>query len=482
VPIVQAKFNSSAAAVTTLTVTPPSTIANGHFVVGTITWGSTTTAGFATCVKDNNGVAATVLTPATNGGGPAATSIYYFENVGGAPTSITLTVPGGLTGQVGISMQEWSGIATSSSLDASALGDSVNNGTAQNTPSATATVAGDLVFATYAGPSSGFATPTSLTFSAAGTGATLRNSDATNLILFDGSQIQTSSGADVGTFSPANLVTYIAGIAMFKAAAGAAVVEGPPQFKGRAFPSQWNPNRQLLRNAAQDQSSFGVETNPHWRGRTWAPQWSPLRALMRNSDPNAPFAQPETNTFFSPRTFPVQWKPLPLARTTAQDFSSFGVETNPHWTGRAWPAQWNLTLRQSPAVDVPAVTPDNPTYFTLRTWPVVWTPLAALNRLPAADVPFVAVDAPVYFLLRTWPLQWQLNRALGQNTANDFNSSAVETNQFFQPRTWATRWDLQASLMRGAAQDFSSAAPIITSLPQSNPFSAMHNFGRLGST
>src|SRR5258706_6454838 len=138
IAFVQTKFNSSSGAVTTLTVTPTSTITNGNFVVGAITWGSTTTTGFATSVKDNNGVAATVLTPFTDGGGPAGTSIYYFENVGGAPTSITLTVPGGSTVNVGISMQEWSGIATSSSIDASALGFSVNNGTAQNTPSATA--------------------------------------------------------------------------------------------------------------------------------------------------------------------------------------------------------------------------------------------------------------------------------------------------------------------------------------------------------
>ncbi len=194
-------------------------------MVGTITWGSTTTTGFATCVKDNNNVAATVLTPFSDGGGPASTSIYYFENVGGGPTSITLTVPGGSTGLVGISMQEWSGVGASSSIDASALADSVTSGGNQNTPSATATVAGDLVFATYAGPISGFATPTALTFSAAGTGATLRNSDAANLILFDGSQIQTSSGADVGTFAPA-AQTYIAGIAMFKAAAVATASGG----------------------------------------------------------------------------------------------------------------------------------------------------------------------------------------------------------------------------------------------------------------
>jgi hypothetical protein len=220
IAFVQTKFNSSATAVASLTVTPNSAITNTNFVVGTITWGSTTTTGFATCVKDNNNVAATVLTPFTDINGPAATSIFYFENVTGAPTSLTLTVPGGSTAEVGISSLEWSGVATSSSFDASSLADSAISGSDSVTPSATASVAGDLVFITYSGPVSGFATPTGVSFSATGSGATLRNSDATNLILFDGSQIQTSSGADIGKFLNTTQ-TYIAGIAMFKAAGGA---------------------------------------------------------------------------------------------------------------------------------------------------------------------------------------------------------------------------------------------------------------------
>src|SRR5258706_6014195 len=103
IAFVQTKFNSPGGTPTTITVTPTSTITNGNFVVGAITWASTTTTGFSTCVKDNNGHTATVLTPFTETGGPAAVSVYYFENVSLSPTSITLTVSGGSTSLVDIS-------------------------------------------------------------------------------------------------------------------------------------------------------------------------------------------------------------------------------------------------------------------------------------------------------------------------------------------------------------------------------------------
>lgn len=124
-----------------------------------------------------------------------------------------------------------------------------------------------------------------------------------------------------------------------------------PHWQSRKFPLQWNPLAKLSQTDPQDSSSFGVETNPHWRGRTFPLQWAPLLALMRNSDTNAPFAQPETNTHFKPWSWPLQWTPVPLGRTTAQDFSSLGVETNIFYRPRTWGQQWNLTqslLRGTP--------------------------------------------------------------------------------------------------------------------------------------
>jgi hypothetical protein len=254
---------------------------------------------------------------------------------------------------------------------------------------------------------------------------------------------------------------FCCAVAVWVAVPASGVVENKAEYRARSFPFNWFPRLRNLTNYAQDQSSFGVETNPHWRGRAFPPQWSPLRALVQKSDPNTP---PQlANPHWIGLPWPIQWKPMPLGRTTAQDFSSFGVETNPHWRGRPWPFIWQLMpLGRSVPTDVPFTPPDVPVYFQPRTWPLQWKPLAALNQVPATDVPPFQADTPAYFLLRTWPILWQLNRALGQTTANDLSSTGVETNVQFTPRTWASQWNLQASLLRGTPQDFSSTAPVGT--------------------
>src|SRR6266436_7853395 len=221
----------------------------------------------------------------------------------------------------------------------------------------------------------------------------------------------TSSGSIQGTWfnNTGGTANWVPNVVAFKPFAATGTIDVPSSYPSRSFPRQWNLSAALFRGAAQDTSSFGVETNPHWRGRTWAAQWSPLRALMQNSDPNAPFAQPETNTFFIPRMRPTAWNPLPLARTTAQDFSSFGVETNPHWRG--------------------------------RVWPVVWTP-AVPNPVPAVDVPAPpAVETNTYFIPRTWSVQWTLTAGLLRGTPQDLSTVVVVTqaqyimsmSQFFNP-------------------------------------------------
>lgn len=162
--------------------------------------------------------------------------------------------------------------------------------------------------------------------------------------------------------------------------------------------------------------------------RQFPQRWNVLRALTRNSDTNQ--APPDTPKHFVPLTWPMLWTPMPLGRTTAQDFSSSAVETNPHWIGHTYPPQWH--------------------------------PEAALRLNPAVDVPFVLIDTPTYSIPRTYPPQWVLNQSLMRGTAQDFSTSAVETNVYFIPRTWPVQWQLQASLMRGTPQDFSSTAPVVT--------------------
>src|SRR5258706_9316647 len=77
-----------------------------------------------------------------------------------------------------------------------------------------------------------------------------------------GHNVLSSNASITATATIASSTQWIAWAVTIKGSAGAAAAEGAPRFQGRVFPSQWSPNRQLLRNTAQDQSSFGVETNP----------------------------------------------------------------------------------------------------------------------------------------------------------------------------------------------------------------------------
>jgi hypothetical protein len=454
------------------------TVAAGSLVAGAVCYDSTVT---LNSVSDNGGNSTYNLkSTITDTGNLVKITSFSLGNVGGSPTTITFHFSA--TCQSCAVVAEWPGdLAAADPNDGTtgafqtAVAAGANN---VSTGSITTTADGDLIVV-------GLSDTASTTACSAGTSPNAFTSVATasdttnNFSLRLESFVQAAHAAIAGT---GGIVTAgdnaVSNIVAFKPSAGAAVVAGPAHFRGRTFPSQWRPNRSLFQGAAQDQSSFGVETNPHWRGRTWAPQWKPLPALTRNSDPNAPFAQPETNTFFVPKTWPVQWKPWPQGKTTAQDFSSFGVETNPHWQGRVWSAIWTLMpLTRSVPTDVPFVPPDTPTYFQARLWPVAWTPLGVLARLPAVDVLLAQSDAPTYFTPRQLPFIWNLNRALGQNTAQDFSSSSVETNVQFTPRSWPLQWALQASLMRGAAQDFSTLPPV--SQPVYARYGASHGIGAL---
>jgi hypothetical protein len=214
-------------------------------------------------------------------------------------------------------------------------------------------------------------------------------------------------------------------------------VETNPQWPGKPWPAAWILNRALWQGTAQDSSSSAVETNVHFVPHQWLVQWLPTKALWQNAatDAQTVVIPPDAPTYFTPVQFPWQWViNLLLTTSPANDLTSPAVETNPHWTGRAYPNQWQAqpSLRQNPAMDVPPV-----------------------------------VDASSYFVTRYWPAQSNINRSLGWNTANDFSSSAVQTDtSYFRPRTWAVQWAVNISLARGTAQDFSSVAPVVTSRPR----------------
>jgi hypothetical protein len=221
----------------------------------------------------------------------------------------------------------------------------------------------------------------------------------------------------------------------------------------------------------------------------------------------------ERLTEFKSRTFPVKWNlNAALFRTSAQDTSSFGVETNPHWVGKPQPPQWNISkgLYRNPATDVPFVVTDTPVYFIQRPYPVQWSVNKALWQITAqdfssfgvetnphwlgkpwpvawslrtllqnsaADVPVTAVETNPHWVGKTYPVQWSALRALLQNTPTDVFVSAIETNIQFIPRSWPSQWSLQASLLRGIPQDFSSLPP--ATQPVYARYGASHGIGAL---
>jgi len=221
VAFVQNAFNGSQAGVTSLTATFGAGVGSGHFVIGTVTDGLGTTIAI-TSITDGHGNNPTALIDNVfAAGGPFATATFYYANVTNGATAFTYSTPGA-PGTTGIAVQEWSGVALSSPIDAHNMVLGANS-TTQTTPTITSTANGDGVYASIAGTTTGFSTVSA----AGGSGATftLRNNDASNNIVFDSSAIQTTAGNVTATFtiSPANV--YMTAIVAFKAAGGAAIAK-----------------------------------------------------------------------------------------------------------------------------------------------------------------------------------------------------------------------------------------------------------------
>jgi hypothetical protein len=250
---------------------------------------------------------------------------------------------------------------------------------------------------------------------------------------FDNTLIPTAANYEVGGATAVMTATLASGnwgsIAVNIKGASASAVDGPPHFRPRAFPPQWNLDRQLL--------------------------------LHRRAGPEFSLT-PETNTHFVPRAFPRQWnvdRSL-FNRRPGPEFS-LTPETNPHWQGRAWKPQWNVN--DSPntlwnlAGDVPSIVVAGPQpSFIGRIWRPQWNVDDSPNLLwnSAGDVPSVAAaDTPPGFIPKSWLLAWNLNRTLGQGTAQDFTSPAVETNPHWRGLQWPVQWALTRALVRDPAMD-----------------------------
>jgi hypothetical protein len=312
------------------------------------------------------------------------------------------------------------------------------------------------------------------------------------------SSVSVAFGTTTGSVGAAWMVIVDAIVA----AGGAAVVEGPPQFKGRSFPPQWNINRALLLNTRAGpefsiapetnthfiprafprqwnlnrslydrrpgpEASSAPETNPQWRGRTWLPQWNVNDSpnLLWNSAEDVPaVVAVDTPPSFVPRSWAANWAPNSSLWRAANDFSPGGLSP-PHWRGQTWPPQWNINkspnLLFNLAEDIPAGL--SPPHWQGKPWAAQWNPVRWTLQNPALDVPAViAFGTPASFTPRSFSAQWNVNLSLKQNTAQDFSASAVETNPQWQGRPWPFQWSLQAALRQNPATDVPPVAVIDT--------------------
>ncbi|HEX8838261.1 MAG TPA: hypothetical protein VF748_15065 [Candidatus Acidoferrum sp.] len=456
---------------TSATLNYTAAVASGNVVCGIAFINGSNTDNVSS-ISDSAGNTYTKVNVASStGGGGTWNTVAFWSNgpLTNGPTSVTVNNGAVSAGNIWIIYGEFSPPGSGTiSLD----GNNTNNGTGTSVTSGsiTTTVNGDLIFAGTFG--------TSFTTLSVGSGFTVVENDNAN---FGAEfQTQTSSGAINPSFTNTNAGSQWSANGFALKQVSSTVVEtdtySPPP---RTYQPPWNVNKQLYRTTAQDFSSPGVETNPHWRGRTYPLQWNPLQALWRNFDTSTPTAQLSDPVHFVPRTWPVPWTPMPFGRTTAQDFSSFGVETNPHWLAKSWPLQWNLQQSLMRGVnDFPTVTQiETNTHIIPKTWPIAWNISRGLMFTTAQDFSSFGVETNPHWRGYPWPIAWLPLPALNRMPAVDVPPSQPETNTFFKPFTWPAQWNLQASLLRGTPQDFSTLPP--TSQAVYARYGAAHGVGML---
>src|SRR5438445_400141 len=145
--------------------------------------------------------------------GSAVTSaIYYAENIKGGANTVTVSMT--VSGPLRFAILEYSGVAASGSLDATAVNTATSS--APNSGNLTTTVSGDLLLATV-----GTTNPAMFT---AGTGYTIRDfvPAEPNTKLISEDQIQTTAGVASASASLGASDTWGAVLAAFKAAGGGA--------------------------------------------------------------------------------------------------------------------------------------------------------------------------------------------------------------------------------------------------------------------
>jgi hypothetical protein len=183
----------------------------GNFIAVAIRGGLSSSQVFT--VKDSNGNTYKKAVQIGFTASAVTSAIYYAENIKGGANAVTVSMT--VNGPLRFAIMEYSGVATSNSLDATAA--ATATGTAASSSNTTTAVSGDLLLGSVS-------TVNAATFTA-GTGYVLRdyvpNESGTKLITED--RIQSAAGIASATATLAASDTWGALLAAFKAAGGVAV-------------------------------------------------------------------------------------------------------------------------------------------------------------------------------------------------------------------------------------------------------------------
>lgn len=209
-------IGKDAGTTTTTTLAFNSANTAGNFIAVTIRGGLSNSQVFT--VKDSNSNTYKQAKQIGSSGSAVTSAIYYAENVKGGANTITVTMT--VSGPLRIDILEYSGVATSNSLDGTAA--ATTTSTSPNTGSLTTTASGDLLLAMVS-------TADSTTFTA-GSGYAIRDfvpaEPNTKLVTED--QVQSTAGAASATATLNPSSNWGAILAAFKAAGGTGGGVGTP--------------------------------------------------------------------------------------------------------------------------------------------------------------------------------------------------------------------------------------------------------------
>jgi len=203
-------IGKDAGTTTTSTLAFPSANAAGNFIAVVIRGGLSNSQVFS--VKDSNSNAYKKAVQLGSSGSAVTSAIYYAENIAGGANTITVTMT--VSGPLRFAILEYSGVATSNSLDAVVAASATS--TSPNSGNLTTTVSGGLLLGEVA-------TADSTTFTG-GAGFAVRDfvPAEPNTKLIDEDQIQATVGiaSAAATLNPSS--NWAALLAAFKPAGGVA--------------------------------------------------------------------------------------------------------------------------------------------------------------------------------------------------------------------------------------------------------------------